>query len=400
MNLQPLVKDKRIEDLYILSRFMYRIGKPIIKDEIYDRLERGLKSENILEDYISRTYDDDPIPYDLLKEFNLMEYIPSMGSNSPYAKFLDEEKSLSIRAVRDYEEAFVYFKAVRGEELIISLKGDGINSKSLYVKDVLEVSLSRARKGLGFDLTKNICKVIPTSIKTKQEQVKVFSESFAYNRALQYLRSKYGGDYKTEKSSAISMLRVAHDIEDYKYLESLAFYAEGLPNVEKHSDILEELKRQGFHVVPYVVLKPNSVPDNFDDFKEWLDKICTLFYEKTTVFPSDGLVVDVNRLDYEATVKNQYSDRNIALKLNQWSFKTYYGKVTEIVFEQRRVRMSCRVKIEPLKTSDGCDAKVVNIYNPKILIDNGIKVGSIVPFERNSGAINTLVRADKMKFNK
>ena len=50
-----------------------------------------------------------------------------------------------------------------------------------------------------------------------------------------------------------------------------------------------------------------------------------------------------------------------------------------------------------MKTSDGCDAKIVNVHNPRILIDNGYKVGSEIYYERQSGTINTLLYGDKLK---
>ena len=395
MKITSLIENKRYEDLFILSRFLYRIGKPILSDKIYDKLEKSFIQQGILEDFTSRSYDDDPIPYKLLEEFGLLKLVPEMGSVSPYAKYLDEEKSLSIRAVTDYESAFTYFNGVRGQQLIIMLKGDGINSKSLYIKDILEVSLSRARAGLGFDLTKNICKVIPTVLNLRTEQLKVFSESFVFSSSLEYFRKKYGKDYKTEKSSAISMLRVAHEEKDYKYLESLAFNAEGVPNAKTREDILIALKEQGFSIVPYKIIQPEEVPTDFESFKIWLDGIGKVFFEETKVYPSDGLVVDVNKLDYETNVKNQYADRNIALKLGYWSFNVYYGEIEEIVFEQKRVKTSCRAKIKPIRTNDGCTAKVVNLYNPSVIIEDKLNIGSVIPFVRNSGAVNVYVRNSK-----
>ena len=122
-----------------------------------------------------------------------------------------------------------------------------------------------------------------------------------------------------------------------------------------------------------------------------------MFYVKTQALPSDGLVFEVNDLDYVDNVNNQYSNKNIAVKLSYWGFDKYIGTVEDIIIEQQRVIASCRIKIKPLRTKDGCEATYINSYNPSILINNNINIGSEVVFERNSGAINSLLYGDKLK---
>ncbi len=391
-----LLNDKRAEELYILSRFMYRVGKPIIDDATYDKLESEIKRVKLLEDYTSRTYDDDPIPYELLLEFGLTSDIPDMGTTSKYGKYLDEEKSLSIQAITKYQDIY-NFVMQKKEDLIFMLKVDGINVKKLYIDDVLELGMSRGRNGQGFDLTKNIVKVSPHKLNTGQHEIKIFSEYFVYEQSLDKLRDKYSKDkYKTPKSSAISMMRVEHDLEDYKCVGALAFHVEGVPHLKTKEEMLIYLKEQGFNTVPYVKVNWSSVPRDYNTFVKWLEEICKVFYQQTEALPSDGLVLEVNRLDYIDSISNQYSNKNIAIKLSYWSFDYYRAVVEDIIIEQQRVKASCRVKIKPLRTKDGCNATVVNVYNPRILVMNNINIGSEIVFERNSGAINSLVYGSRL----
>lgn len=391
-----LLKQERVTDLYILCRFMYRIGKPILDDKYYDTIEQRIKDAGLMQEYTSRTYDDDPVPYELLVEFNLTSEIPDMGTTSKYSKYLDEEKSLSIQPFTKYRDIF-NFTMEKREDMIFMLKVDGINVKQLYIKDNMELSMSRGRNGQGFDLTKNVVKVAPCKLNTEREEVKVFSEYFVYESQLDYLRDKYGKDkYKTPKSSAISMLRVEHEKEDYKCLNGLAFHIEGVETLETKQEMLQYLQDLGFSVVPHLVVKWENIPQTFDEFVKWLEKICGIFYKETEALPSDGLVLEVNRLNYSENVNNQYSNRNIAIKLSYWSFGKYRAVVEDIMIEQQRVKASCRVKIKPLRTKDGCNATVVNVYNPRILIENNINIGSEIVFERNSGAINSLVYGSKL----
>lgn len=401
--LNDLKEPAHLFDLFVLSRFFYRIGKPLLDDATYDSVERTLRENNSLvcdSKYLERTYDDDPVPYELLREFSLERFVPKdFGlSKSKYAERLDEDKSLSIQAVNSDEEVWEYMKEHRGKKLVISLKVDGVNSKTLYIENNLEISLSRARHSAqGFDYTKGLSKVIPLKLQTGTREVKVFSENFVSIEGLSKLREKYNPEsYKTPKSSAISLLRVEHKISDYAFLRSLAFNCEGL--TDSLSGNLEILKANGFDVVPYIIVMSEDVPTTLEEFKPWIGEILYMFALCTRKeIPSDGLVIDVDDLKYEGDIKNQYSSRQISLKYGPWKAGIFRGKVTSIIIEQRRIRGCCKVKIEPEILSDYTEARVVNVFNPSILIKEGINEGTEVIFERNSNTVNILVRGKKLE---
>ena len=397
MNLNKLIEEKRYDDLFILARFMYRIGNPIMSDKQYDNMESTMRANGLMKEYTSRTYDDDPIPYVLLREFGLEKFIPNDLVSSKYFDMIDKEKSLSIQPFEDPKEVY-NFVMEKKQDIVAMLKIDGINIKN-YFKDLfLEIGMSRGRNGNGFDLTRNISKIIPSRIKSEYNDLKIFGEAFVYERHLPYLRDKYDkSKYKTPKSSAISMLRVEHDLEDYDKLGFLAFNVEGATHLKTKMEMLEYLKTLGYEVVPHVLLKWENIPKDYTTFKKWLDAVCKEFYVRTQALPSDGLVFEVNDLFYEDAITAQYSNKNIAVKLSYWSSDKYIGVVEDILIEQQRVVASCRIKIRPLRTKDGCEANYVSGYTPNIIINNGIQVGSEVIFERKSGAINSLLYGDKLK---
>ena len=397
MDIKGLQNANRYEDLFILARYLYRIGRPIMNDTDYDKLEKTFRQHGVLSDYLNRTYDDDPIPVELLKELNLEHFIiEQKGSKSKYVSALDEEKSLSIRAVTSIDEVFSFVEGVRGQDLIMSLKLDGVNSKSLYVNGDFELCLSRARAGEGIDYTKNIRNILPSKINNTSKFTKVFSESFVFESYLPTLRELDPSSYKTPKSSALSLLRVTHGAEHYKYLKSLAFAVEGVDGLNTKEDEFKYLKDNGFETAPYVVFKSESIPKDRILFEKWLLKVCDLFHSKTLAVPSDGLVFEVNDLSYDATINNQYSTRNIAIKLSHWKHKKSKGIVEDIILEQRRVKASCRVKIKSTQTADGCSADYINVFNPSIIISQGITIGSEIEFERNSGAVNCLLYGKRL----
>ena len=383
------------EEKYIIARFTYRMGSPILSDPQYDKLEREIKDEGLLPEYTSRTYDDDPIPYDLVNKLNLNHLLDDLMTVSKYSSFIDSTKSLSIQPVTDKLEVWGFVQDQLNQtehncDFNLSLKMDGVNSKALYINGKLEICVSRGRGGNGIDYTKCAINVLPLEIDTDEKNVIIYTEAFVPEACLPYLRNKYKKEYKTPKSAAITMLRVPHDKEDYRFLQMVGIDVEG-PDFKTKTDKYTYLKKLGFKIAPNIAIPCSMVDVKYEEFRRVIDKCCDLFYEKTKGMPSDGLVLEVNDQTLDYAVSNQYCAKNIALKLNQWEFSVYNAIVEDIVVEQQRVNASLRLKIKTVKTDDLCDATWVNGYNPDIIISNGIKIGSKIQFERNSGAINCLV---------
>ena len=260
------------------------------------------------------------------------------------------------------------------------------------------MSLSRGRSSNSFDFTDQVAYVFPSDLKNVPHELRVTGESFVLKGGLEPLRQKYkSGKYKTSKSAAISLLRVKHQIEDYKDLHIKVFAAEGLSDTVVGT--FERLQSMGFEVVPYLFIPWDIIPQDFDQFCLWLGKeVFDPIYEKQIEqdMPADGLVLEVNDYNWTDIVTNQYSNRQLACKFEHWSFDLYKAVVTEVVVEQRRVNASVRVKIEPMTTNDDCEARIINTFNPSILVSNDIKVGTEVYFERNSGAVNILVHGVRL----
>ena len=397
-----LVRDKRVLDAFILARFTYRISAPMecqISDEDYEKIQAFCKANGLGEEYLNRTYDDDPIPHALLAEFNL-SYLGDVMSQErqELVKYLDEEKSLSIKAYVSYEEAHGYFMNYWEQELVMSLKVNGVNTKSYVPNGEIKLSMSRGRNGEGFDLTDNILKAIPKRLPLLANfpEAKIFAESFVFQRDLQYLKNKYNPTiYNLSRMAAMSMLRVPHEDMDYRLVRVMAFNAEGISDTI--SGTLDLLMRSGLDVVPHIVIRPCSAPKEFEEFKKWLSALLDEMYHMGGEIPSDGVVVDVNSINFKSEVKNQYSNRNIALKMEYWSYQYYIGEVTAITEEQRRVTRNCKVNIKPMITNDSAQARVINVFNKSILTKNSIRVGSRIYFERNSEAVNILVHGKRLE---
>lgn len=393
MNVKDMWDAKRYIDVYVLTRFFYRIGRDLIDNKTYEQIEDVLGNAHVIDEYLARTYDDDPIPFDLLEEIGCTNLIPSMAMGSKYSSALDEEKTLSIKAKRTVDEVFEFIESIGNEDIVVSVKADGVNGKVLYIFDFLELALSRARDaGNSFDYTKGLSRVLPTKLKTNSKEVKVFCETFVDPSYLNELRKLDPKRYKTPKSSAISLLLREHEAKHYKHMTSLAFGIEGVPNINTAEERFKYLESQGFKTVPWRKIPNSEIPKNKEEFGQWLFNLCEDFSNITDGLSSDGLVFEVNNLKWEELISGPYSNRNIAVKMHHWSGKKHVGKVKNIIIEQQRVEASCRIEIIPMLTDDGCTATYIQGYNPDILISMGINIGTTVEFERDSGAINKLVR--------
>ena len=396
MILYDLLDKGCIRVAFILARYCYRVGLPTLSDDDYDVLEEKIRNEHYEEfkAYLERSYDDDPVPSQLLQKLGIEEV--STGVPTEYYTYLDEDKSNSIRAVRSYDEVWEFVQNNSGKDIHVSLKMDGVNSKTLYKDGKYQLTLSRGRASNSLDYTQGAERILPRRI-DGEGFVKITAECFVTEKSLPVLRQKYDVDkYKTSKSAAVSLLRVPHDDEDYKDLNALAFRVDGIPFRSVHEEY-EYLESKGFTTPPHFV---TSVPKciNFEDFKIWLKKSV---FDRMAAFkeeyPSDGVVFEVDTLNDFYEEKNQYSDRQIALKFEQWGFEMLRGKITDIQIEQRRVYKSVRIKIDPIKSSDGCNATYINGFNPGIIIENGLYVGQEVWFERNAGAVNILIHGKRLE---
>lgn len=407
MSVKQLLNCRNIAKIWIVARYFYRIGDPIITDETYESYTNAIRkhpeASKVLASYLNRTYDDDPIPVSLLNEFDIeiksvSDSMENYKEKEKYFHVLNEDKSMSCHAVTTYDEAWEYFDKYRSldKDLMISLKMDGINTKSIYDEGNLKISLSRGRASESFDFTEQTKLILPNTIDLKKKDLKITGESFVTYEGVSKLRETDPAKYKTCKSSAISMLRVRHPLHFYKYLKTVVFSAEGLESTLEKTFL--KLQDAGFDVVPHKLIKASDIPDDKKIFTSWLkENVFDYLWEFGKSTPSDGVVVEVNDLTYVGNTYGQYSDRQIALKFEQWSYNIYTGVVKDILWRQNRIHASIRVEIEPMETADGCTATMINVFNPSILITNGIKVGSVIHFERNSDAVNILVQDGRLQ---
>ncbi len=401
---KQLVESGRADDAFILARYMYRVGEPVIDDVTYEDFAEKVRGKfPQLETFFGRTYDEDPVPETLLAEFGLQVVdAGSADSTEDLQKLFGEDKSLSIRSVTQYREAWDFFHAhrVAGNDIFVAIKVDGNNTREVYKGGEFRLSLSRGRNtDTCFDFTHSMKKVLPGRLVGVTEEFVLYGEAYVEEAYLPKLRAKYhtGDKFKTARTTAMSMLRLdTYDEEDYSHLKFKAFSAPGMrKTVSETYQLLESL---GFETPPHKLIRWQELPEDFSSFSGWLDReVFAPLSEYQSEIASDGIVAEVNQYDWLGEVNGNYSTRQLALKFGPWNFTYVKGIVSDIVVQQRRVLACVKIAIEPLTTQDGCEARVINVFNPDILINAGLRKGSTVYFERNSGAVNILLHGKKLE---
>lgn len=393
-----LLEENRMVDLFILSRYLYKVGEDLIDDQTYRMLENFIKDNN-LSDLTNQSYDDDETPMNLLKEFNL-EYLAMdfSGTSSPYYDYLHDEKSTSINPLESYSEAFDYFRATPNERKIMMPKCDGIFTKTLYKRDndtlKMVLALTRGRAGNSFDITENMAKISPITVDSDNDEVIVYGEGIVdYDKYKEIPKpNSYGETYTSPKAAANSMLRV-NNIPNkyYNYLHRYCFNATGLANTI--SETLEILKSQGFLTVPYLIVEPDEVPNNLDEFTVWLKEKLKYFWNlsKEINLRTDGVVVEIDNKLFTGELNGIYNSRNCALKFDYWSAEYYVGIVKDIIVEQQAEEASVIVEIEPLVTTDNNTATRITSYNPSWVVNLGLEKGKEVYFKRKGNSINVIL---------
>lgn len=394
---------------FALARFCYNLGIFMWDDDTYNREEQKLKKFLPDNEFANRSYEDDPIPFDVLNKLNLDDSIyfemvsqqtTTLENESPeYKKYLDimgERMSKSINPKYNMKEAYRVFERLAGYELCVSPKIDGVYAKLAYEKmgstsessDYrFKCSISRARgDNAPINYTNNMSRIAPKAFTTEENGINQFvvmsGETFCDMDAVEYVSEKYDMNLKTSRSAGKSMLQNnIYLAEDYSYMKIVIHGTDFKERMSEGYDFATDL---GFTVVPYVVRTYEHM--QFSEFEEWVEQLIDEVLEKCDRFAEvygfhlllDGLVVAVDDRKESAKLETEgiYDEGSFALKVLRWAPGVYMTKVLSINFEQKASNIGLVAAVEPIKTTSGITISRVNLFNPRTLILNDITVGS------------------------
>lgn len=338
-----MIEDKR--DRFIVARWAYLFGEPIMSDQEYDNLEREFKVMYPGDPYAEHSWSFDECPTDLLNKYGYSHMIcnPTMG-------YMAE----SIYSINTWEEFNNYFHGL-SERSRLSFKIDGWNTRVSYFNGHLVKVETRGRSGTNLDI-KNISSMFPQTIPMKG-RVAVTGE-------LNIPHSKWQGfkDFTGNKDQRASVrTAIAQGLVD-----SLAFLAFNIfiENGEHIDDQYELLKSLGFKTPIFVWVEDEASLKKNMKYMTYLND----GYDYLT----DGLVIENSHVQ-------------LAIRLEGWEEHAMRSYVTGYEETQGMYGVFMNILCKPI-TVEGKTFGKVSINNISNIISNRLEIGAPIAFSLRSSA--------------
>lgn len=339
------------EDLYIIARWTYSLGKEIITDEQYAELHEYIKAMNVLPEYVNRTWSEDPCPVLLLRKYNMEDMIEEVFT------FKD---TASIPSITKWSDLELKFKDAK-YPLRMSKKRDGFNFHLAYIGKVLYKGNTRARKGNGLEF-KDLSRMnVPQEI-TQAGNYNVIGEMTLSKTNFRKLRMMYPALNLT--SQRASVRTALANPEAHHLLKFSAFCIQEIASRSEEENLLREW---GFETPGYVWV---------NSYEELVNQIGIMSEEaKTDEDPSDGIVIEDNENKIQWAVRLGYWETSI-LRSYITGYEEESGMFTDVP----------KLVIRDVVSESNSKHTLVPIVNWSRIIDNDLEIGSPIAFTLTSKA--------------
>ncbi len=350
--------------------------------ELVDKLNEASKAYYAKDEEIMSNFEYDAL-YDEL--VSLEEELGVTLSNSPtvnvgYAavdelpKEAHEKPMLSLAKTKEREELVEW---LNGKEALLSWKLDGLTIVLTYEDGKLLKAVTRGNGEVGEVITPN-AKVfvnVPLQIPFKGQLV-LRGEAVITYVDFEKINSQMAEDeekYKNPRNLCSGSVRQLNNEITAK--RNVRFYAFSLVKAEEYGQEVSWdnnrenqfifLKEQGFEIVDYIRVKPDTILDGIKDYEK---KIVT--YD----VPSDGLVLTLCDLDYAKSLGRtaKFPRDSIAFK---WQDETKETILKEIEWSPSRTGLINPVAIfEPVEL-EGTTVSRASLHNISIVKNMKIGIG-------------------------
>lgn len=355
------IEDKR--DRFILARWAYLMGEPIISDPEYDEVEKWFKQQFPNDPYSNRVWSLDPCPKELLIKYNRTEWDVQLVMG------YQAESIGSLNTEYDVRRTF----SSLSDKCRVSFKIDGWNTRASYYNGNLVKFETRGRSGSNLDIT-DISRLVPAKIPITG-RVAITGETSIPNAKWPLYKQITGN------SDQRSSVRAAIARGDVSYLSFLAFNIfiednEGL--VRNVFEMYSLLRKLGFNT------PLNREVNSYQSLMKCIDYMSNL--SKTYGYLTDGLVVENESIQ-------------VAIRIGAWKEEISCSYVTEYIENQGMYGVSLNVGIRPTPIGEKVYPQV-SVVNIAQIQENKLEIGSPIAFNLRSSANVVLDAENTYKLQK
>ena len=331
---------------FLLARWSYLMGEPIISDVEYDKLEKKMKQEYPNLPSCDRPWSFDECPVELLRQYGLGHLV----CNTTMRYMAESIESLNTEA--DFNQVL----SGLNERSRLSYKIDGWNTRASYFKGNIVKIETRGRSGNNLDMS-NIHEIFPDKVP--------WDCRVAVTGELSIPNSKWGA-YKdiTGNNDQRASVRTALARNDISYLSFLAFNIFIEDEDVKVGDSYELLNSLGFKTPKFVWV------NNFKELEQGIDYLSLI--NPGYGYLTDGLVIENSRLQR-------------AIRLGEWQEQVMCSYVTGYEENQGMYGTFLKVKCAPIRI-EGKKFTKISINNIANIVENHLEIGSPIAFSLRSAA--------------
>lgn len=332
-------------DKFIVSRWAYSVGNPIISDAEYTSLLNAMTATAPNDEYVLRSWSSDPCPTELLK---------SIGRDDLIQSIILADKTESIPSLNtDLEVKRELGNVTKPGTL--SMKHDGWNIQANYYNGSLVNVMTRGRSSDAVDVSK-LQSRFPNTIPSNNK-IKIVCELTISKENYKFCASMFGN---VSERSAVSTVLAR---PEYHYLLSFhAFDIHGY-TIPEDKNKFEVLSEWGFETPDwYRVTDYNSI---LIALQELSDK------KEGYGSPTDGAVYD--------------GELRRAIRLLAWEEPIYKSYVTGYLEQYGPYRISPSVLIKPILRG-GTTQRRLSMTNWQRIFDYNLRPGAPLAFRIASSA--------------
>ena len=332
---------------FIIARWMYSIGEPIMSDAEYTLLLNTIQKTDPDNPYVHRSWSSDPCPVELLKEYGLEDAIRNIVLS---------DKTESIPSINDWGSLEAMYKDL-DEEATLSYKHDGWNVQASYYNGELVQFQTRGRSNdaMSVEILKHR---VPRKIPALGRRT-VCMEATVSNENYKIVKAELNN--RSQRGSVSSCLARS----DYaKYIDLHAFSIIG---DEQMLNPFPTLQEWGFQTVKWWIVH------NYKELVEGIQNASRLVESYGS--PTDGLVIR--------------SSLTRAIRVAAWEEPIYHSYVTGYDETYGMHRVGVKAKIKPIAMRNSTQ-RLVSCTNYQRIIDNNLQIGYPIAFRLSSMAIADL----------